>query len=277
MPRGISRSVIADPVPRSSRFKPTEGEQTYDFKLKKVKKRSEGSVAATLNWLYRHQAKSGKWSLGEFNKQCKGDACSGRGKVQSDTAATAAALLAFLAAGQTPERKGPYQQSVTKGFDWLIQQQAKGDLPGKRDRSKAVTTGIDWLIKNQQGSNRDVLSTIGDRSTAATALDLLVAQKAKGNLSGTSDRPMHAHAIAAVALCSAFGMTKDPKIGAAAQEAIDFIERTQDASTGGWRHSPKDAGDIVEFGWQIMALKSAQCAGLKVTPGVLENAKKWLR
>lgn len=198
------------------------GISLYDIRHKASQ--SERSLAAALDWLYRHQAERGQWSLAGFDKQCKGAACSGRGIVRSDSEATALALLTFLAAGQTQKSTGPYQHAIAKGIDWLIEQ-----------------------------------------------------QDSEGDLSGKCDLPMHAHGIAAIALCSAFGMTKDAKIGTAAQKAVDYIGRAQNQSTGGWRYLSKDAGDTTEFGWQIMALKSAQCAGLKVVKNVLENAKKWLR
>ena len=69
---------------------------------------------------------------------------------------------------------------------------------------------------------------------------------------------MYAHGLATLALCEAFGMSKDPSIGAAAQKAVYFIEQAQNQATGGWgRYEPQDAGDTSVFGWQIMALKSA--------------------
>ncbi len=93
-------------------------------------KASERAVGAALNWFYRHQTKQGKWSL-DFRRQCKDGTCSGPGIAQSDAAATALALLPFLAAGQTHKSKGPYRDTVAKGLAWLIKQQrGDGDLSG---------------------------------------------------------------------------------------------------------------------------------------------------
>ena len=65
-------------------------------------------------------------------------------------------------------------------------------------------------------------------------------------------------------------------MGAAARRAVAFTERAQNESTGGWRYEPGDPGDTSVFGWQIMALKSAQMAGLPVNSIVFDNAQKWL-
>lgn len=101
---------------------------------------------------------------------------------------------------------------------------------------------------------------------------------ASGDLSAGSHHQMYTHALAAITLCEAYGMTKDVKVGDAAQRAVIFIEQAQVLATGGWRYIPQDptGGDTSVLGWQIMALHSAQLAGLSVNSQTLENAKKWL-
>ncbi|MEN6449621.1 MAG: hypothetical protein ABFC96_03935 [Thermoguttaceae bacterium] len=89
---------------------------------------SERAVGAALNWLYRHQSKQGKWSL-DYRAQCKDKGCSGASAGRSDGAATALALLPFLAAGQTHKSKGPYKDAIAKGLAWLMKhQRPDGDL-----------------------------------------------------------------------------------------------------------------------------------------------------
>lgn len=106
---------------------------------------------------------------------------------------------------------------------------------------------------------------------------LLKHQTPEGDLSAKCFQPMYAHGIATLCLCEAYGMTKDPMVGAAAARGVQFIERAQNESTGGWRYEPQDPlGDTSVFGWQMMALKSAQLAGLAVSSTVIENAQKWL-
>jgi hypothetical protein len=90
------------------------------------------------------------------------------------------------------------------------------------------------------------------------------------------DHQMYAHGLAAIALCEAYGMSGDPTVGRAAQGAIQFIQTGQN-DRGGWRyqHGTND-GDTSVFGWEMMALKSAQMAGLSVDPAKWELGRKWL-
>src|SRR4029079_7686905 len=46
--------------------------------------------------------------------------------------------------------------------------------------------------------------------------------------------------------------------------------------TGGWRYQPLESGDTLVLGWQGMALKSAQMAGLRVDYAALQGAEKFL-
>ena len=92
-------------------------------------KASERAVAAALNWLARHQGPDGNWSLSNYKKMCKDGTCTGGAQADSDAAATAMALLPFLAAGQTHKSKGPYRKNIYAGLYWLIKnQKTDGDL-----------------------------------------------------------------------------------------------------------------------------------------------------
>jgi hypothetical protein len=65
----------------------------------------------------------------DHRARCKDGSCTGPGGVKSNAAATAMALLPFLAAGQTHESRGPYQKTVYAGINWMIRnQKPTGDL-----------------------------------------------------------------------------------------------------------------------------------------------------
>ena len=183
---------------------------------------ADRAVAAALNWFHRHQHPDGHWSLSKFGNCSAESPCSGPGHVDADVAATALALLPFLAAGQTHTQQGFYQQSVARGLDWLVEHQAAG-----------------------------------------------------GDLAGEANPIMYSQALATLALCEDFAKTGDERIGAAAQRAVRFIEATQNPTTGGWHFQPDDLGDTAHTAWQVMALHSAQLAGLDVNAECLRHAERW--
>jgi hypothetical protein len=75
---------------------------------------------------------------------------------------------------------------------------------------------------------------------------------------------MYGHGLAAIALCEAYGMTHDRALREPAQAVVDFIVEAQDPRGGGWRYEPRMPGDTSVVGWQLMALKSAEMAYLRV-------------
>ena len=87
---------------------------------------------------------------------------------------------------------------------------------------------------------------------------------------------MYGHGLAAIALCEAYGMTRDPALMVAAQKSIDFIVAAQDRVGGGWRYEPRERGDTSVVGWQMMALKSANMAYLKVPSDTIRKAGYFL-
>ncbi len=108
-------------------------------------KQSERAVAAALSWLARHQSPDGSWSLSEYIARCKDGTCAGgASKIKSNPAATAMALLPFLAAGQTHLTKGPYQATIKNGLYWLASnQKGDGDLSaGGGGQSQMYTHGL---------------------------------------------------------------------------------------------------------------------------------------
>ena len=114
-----------------------------------------------------------------------------------------------------------------------------------------IRHGLSWLLDNQQGSG-----------------ELFIGGDPLGR--------MYSHAIATMALCEAYGLSKDPKLKRPAQSAIDFIVASQDATGGGWRYYPGQAGDTSVFGWQMFALRSARLSGLNVSKMTIKSSRTYL-
>ncbi|HEX3999123.1 MAG TPA: prenyltransferase/squalene oxidase repeat-containing protein [Pirellulales bacterium] len=118
---------------------------------------------------------------------------------------------------------------------------------------QTITAGIYWLVNHQKAD--------GDLSADASG----------------KQSWMYSHGLATIALCECYGMSHDKNVGRSAQKAVNFILAAQNTKTGGWRYHPGDDGDTSVLGWQLMALKSAQMAGLSVNPAAFDGARKWLK
>lgn len=89
---------------------------------------------------------------------------------------------------------------------------------------------------------------------------LLARQQPDGSFPSLS---LYEQAIAATAVCEAYGMSRDRRLKRPAQRALDYIVAAQHEG-GGWRYTPKQVGDTSVTGWNFMALKSGQMAGLTI-------------
>ena len=216
-------------------------------KVTREKEILETEVTPALVWLAKHQLSDGHWSLQHYGDLCKDKSCTGPGDVSADVGATAMGLLPFLAAGQTHISRGKYKEHIAKG--------------------------IDWLIKNQQPDGnlaKDAAQTMNSHLRPAP----IWVTNMKGVTLGLP--MMYSHGLATIALCEAYGLSGDRRVGMAAQGGVNFILNAQNTADGGWRDNPKDAADTSVVGWQVMALKSAHMAGLNVGGSVFSGASKWL-
>ncbi|MGE0760036.1 MAG: hypothetical protein AB7O38_23690, partial [Pirellulaceae bacterium] len=103
------------------------------------------------------------------------------------------------------------------------------------------------------------------RETVQHGLEFLLAsQHVDGNLAGAAKQfeRMYCHGIAFVALAEAYAMTGDARLLPGLRRALQYTLAAQDRVSGGWRYQPGDRGDMSQFGWQVMALRSAELGGL---------------
>jgi hypothetical protein len=124
-----------------------------------------------------------------------------------------------------------------------------GHAPKRGSHAAAVERGIRWLIAHQ---------------------------KPTGDFSGDGDSQMYAHALATIALCEAFAMSGEASLRAPAARALNFIVEAQEPNSGGWRYTPRSGGDTSVVGWQLMALKSGEMAGLAIPAETYVRASRWL-
>jgi len=184
------------------------------------------------------------------------------------------------------------EKAVEDGLNWIARHQrtdggwalnyhgqctGAGCPPQSVSESETAATGLALLpmlgaghihtAKSRYQSNvREALAWLVDHQDASG--DLTVGQ--------TGMAHMYTHAIATMALCEAYGLSRDPGLRPPAQRAIDFIAQSQNADSGGWRYVPGQAGDTSVFGWQMFALRSARLSGLRVPKNVLKGCRAYL-
>jgi hypothetical protein len=181
--------------------------------------------------------------------------------------------------GGTPQS----EQAVSRGLDWLAKVQEEDgswDLKKHQGATKSNTagTGFGLLPFLAAGHTHDKPGKY--QAVVQKSIDwLLTHQQDTGDLMAKGEATghhMYVHGIAAIALCEAFGVSGDDKLREPAQKALNFIAKAQH-SGGGWRYKPGEAGDTSVVGWQMMALKSGEMAGLQVPTATYAGVDKWFR
>lgn len=105
------------------------------------------------------------------------------------------------------------------------------------------------------------------QETVQKALEFLIrSQAADGNLAGNAAffAKMYCHGMATLAVSEALAITGDRRLRSTVEAAVRFSRTAQHPQTGGWRYQPQDRGDMSQFGWQVMALRSAEQAGIVI-------------
>jgi hypothetical protein len=180
------------------------------------------------------------------------------GNVQTEAAVAAA--LQWLATAQSPngswdaDRFGSGRELAVLGHD-------------RHGAGRNADTGISALAllaflgaghSHQQGDHQDVVRR---------GLEFLLrSQATDGSIFGNAElyAQMYCHSMSTFALAEAAAMTGDKRLTPAVSRAVNFSIRAQNTSTGGWRYRAGDTGDTSQLGWQMMALASAERAGLAV-------------
>ncbi len=188
--------------------------------------------------------------------------------------------------------------AIGRALRWIARHQnndGSWSLAGYQDQCKAKKCGGPGSVQSDAGATalgllpflaagQTHLRMVGQdkasdyrRNVHMAVYWLLARQKSNGDLSAGSDQVMYSHGLATIALAELYALSHDKQVGGAAQRAVDFIVAAQHPESGGWRYKPGEPGDTSVTGWQIMALKSAQIAGLSVPSRVMERAHRWLK
>ena len=172
-------------------------------------------------------------------------------------------------AGQRGEGGHGGELAVLRALRWIKQHQepdgswslASGGGPGSG--SVPAMTGLALLTFLAHGET-PAPDCIEFGLTVQRGISWLIDNQLENGRFPGQDKHEYGHPIAAYALCEAFGMTRYPDAGLAAQRATDVIIRGQNES-GGWNYNCRksDRDDTSYMGWCVQALKAARIAGVR--------------
>ncbi|MGE0143906.1 MAG: prenyltransferase/squalene oxidase repeat-containing protein [Planctomycetota bacterium] len=173
-------------------------------------------------------------------------------------------------------------EMVTAGLDWLAAQQREdGSFPGDKTASTRTVheIGVTGLA---------VLAFLGDGNTLRegphraslkrAVMWLREQQDPKTGQIGTANCAefIYDHAIAALALSEAYGLSESKSLKQNVQLALNYLESHRNPY-GVWRYQPRDGdNDTSVTTWCTMALRSGQDFGLEVNPTAMEMVQAWV-
>ena len=126
-----------------------------------------------------------------------------------------------------------------------------GNLPGRGKYGENVQRCLDFILKSSQQSG------------------LISSDNSHGS--------MYGHGFSTLFLGEIYGMTHDEQVKEKLQKAVRLIQKTQNRE-GGWRYSPApNDADISVTITEIMGLRAARDAGIKVEKDVIDAAVRYVR
>ncbi|WP_166820287.1 prenyltransferase/squalene oxidase repeat-containing protein [Thalassoroseus pseudoceratinae] len=198
---------------------------------------------------------------------------------------------AVLSYGGTAES----EQAVERGLEWLAANQSEAGAwiasdfgggnvvigaSGLDTRGAPIKDGIPGSRAESGVTALAILAFLGANYThergqyqeeVASALRWLIENQQEDGFLGadaTHYARMYSHAMATYAMAEAYGMRKSPSqpspLRLPLQKAVDYILNQQNDRDGGWRYQKGQTSDMSIFGWNLMALKSAELAGIEV-------------
>ncbi len=163
--------------------------------------------------------------------------------------------LAYLASTQNDDGsfgRGRYGRHVGIAALGALAFMADGNLPGRGRYGEQVARALEYVLANKSESG------------------LLAAESTTG--------PMYGHGFATLFLGEVYGMNpNDTRVRDTLVRAIDLILNSQN-DEGGWRYNPVpyDA-DVSVTICEVMALRSARNAGIKIPKDTIDRAVRYVR
>lgn len=224
---------------------------------------TEEAVLNGMRWLARHQNPDGSWGALSLRERCTSDAgCASLHANATDHYDVGLTGMALLT-------------FLGAGYSHASQQKITDPVTRETWRvGDIVSRGLKWLVAKQSPD---------------------------GSLSGPRVH-MYNEALATMALCEAYGLTRHRAWREPAQRAAHFLAQAQrpspaDDGLWGWRYAPRqeiedqrvETGDTTAYrrelsdsdtsvtAWALMALKSARLSGIEVDEAHFRGATSFVR
>jgi hypothetical protein len=155
------------------------------------------------------------------------------------------------------------------------------------DATKAICDGAGNAVHDVGVTGLALLAFLGDgntlrdgphRATVKAAVRWLREQQQENGRFGSASSHdfVYDHAIAAYAMCEAYGLSQYQLLRDSAQRGIHYLEAHRNPY-GVWRYQPRDGdNDTSVTGWAIMAYSAGKHFGLEVNGAALQAAAVWL-
>ena len=213
---------------------------------------------------------------------------------QAEMPAAAVPGIRVALSGREPGRRDGFlganggsdatEAAVTAALEWIVRQQQKDGLwsmqgpyqNGGSQENRLAATAMALLALQGAGQTHQV----GEHQAVVARAwkKLLAGQQRNGSFDVgrlPAQHELYSHAQVTIALCELYGMTRDPELAEPAERALAYCLAAQ-GPNGGWRYEPGKDGDMSVTGWYMMALKSAEMAGMDVPPEAFERIEGFL-
>ena len=175
------------------------------------------------------------------------------------------------------------QQAVENALEWLSGEQEEDGRWDPRRFNAGNEANVYGHNRGGAGFHADtgitglvVLSFLGAghthlegpyRKNVQKGLEYLIrTQNGDGSMYGNAGlfARTYCHGMALMAIAEAYSITGDGRIRPFVVKGQQYTVSTQNPATGGWRYRPGDDGDMSQFGWQVLALKNCEQAGIPI-------------
>lgn len=165
------------------------------------------------------------------------------------------------------------EAAITRGIEFLAKNQNKDGSWGERYKPAVTALALMAFMVKGQFPER---GRHGARLDRAVSYLLKQGEQSSGYF-GTSRHGMYEHGLATLALSEVWGMTEREGVRDALKRAVLIILGSQNGE-GGWRYHPQPVdADISVTVMQIVALASAQEAGILVPAQVIRKAVRYVK